>query len=1047
MKVDFCEIIIRNMVMKKMDILEFEIRYRSYQGISKKFDLWRSEQEILELCKVTGEWVLEKKINETDPDALKELTILTYTEHKKQIISSSYNKIVTKTSDAEFSLGMYIERAEYELKVIKEMGFNSYLLVVQDFINWSKNNGVPVWPGRWSAAGSLVCWLIGITDVNPIKFGLIFERFLNPARVDMPDIDTDFDDEQRDRVFEYVRNRYGQEYVAKIGTFMNMSAKAAFKDVARVFGMSFDQSNRIANLFTIQNDDRSINFQRCREEIEELKSMLENDPHMQKIVEITTKLIWTYRQTGIHACGILISPDLLTDHTPLQIAPNAIYKTNERYVSQYDNKVAKIEDNIWLIKMDFLGLSNLSIIRHTIKIIIARYKAKWETVPEVFEDYLTNSKFEPDLQDPRVYENIFQKWNTTGIFQFESDGMKRFLIPLKPDSIDDIAAMNALYRPWPIEFIPSFINRKHGKETIEYMLPELRNIIVKKYNKQIADNEQKKLEEDLKPILEVTYWVAVFQEQLMNMSQSIAWFSLAQADELRKAVWKKIVERVKKIKWEFVDKAVSYRDYKPETANWIFEKMIEPAALYSFNKSHSVAYWLVAYQTAYLKYYYPVEFHAALLRANEANTDELSKFINEIKLQWLEILPPDINKSYNHVAAVDNHIILGFLSIKWVWGEVWETIENIRINWWNYRDLGDFLTRCKSVINKKSLEWLTKSWALDQFNDRWVILDNIDMLLEWSKNSDQVWWWGLFWWGFVANELNLKSDRITSKMDKIKMEYEVFKTFVSAHPFDGMFSWIKSKGYNLVMQIKAYDPEKHGGEDFGQFWLIGMISKIQRARKKGYFIKVEDISDYIEFFVKDLLDLKQFDIISIDGYKWKWTPRLKKIIKIEYDRLKSIVDSSWKWDNKNVFEVKVNKLGIKTAIPNESKKIIDNKDRNDEDNLWLEDGELINSISMSEIETDKILDKFNADNEDLLEAPNTVENDFIESKWDGRNTKISENKISPKSDRFDIPSDMKLIQEIQQIVKNNPWNCQISIWNMKVNLSKEWVKNIIDALW
>lgn len=1003
--------------MKKMDILEFEIRYRSYIGINEKFDLWWTDEQILELCKITDKWVLEQKINETDPNKLKELTILTYTDHKKQVISSSYDHIVTKATNTQFSLGEYIDRTEYELKVIKEMWFNSYLLVVQDFINWSKSNGIPVWPGRWSAAWSLVCWLIGITDVDPIRFGLIFERFLNPARVSMPDIDTDFDDEQRDKVFEYIRNHYGQEHVSKIGTFMNMSAKAAFKDVARVFGVPFDQSNRIVNLFTIQNENRTINFQRCRDEIEELKNMLENDTHIQKIVEITNKLIGTYRQTGIHACGILIAPDILTDHTSLQIAPNANYTPNERYVSQYDNTTAKIEDNVWLIKMDFLGLSNLSIIRHTIKIIIARYKLKWEEVPKIFEDYLTNSKFEPDLQDGKVYENIFQKWNTSGIFQFESDGMRRFLVPLKPDSIDDIAAMNALYRPWPIEFIPSFINRKHGKEPIEYMMPELRNIIKNKYGNDIVEDEQRKLEEDLKPILEVTYWVAVFQEQLMAMSQSIAWFSLAEADELRRAVWKKIVEKVKKIKWEFVDKAMAYRDYKAETANWIFEKMIEPAALYSFNKSHSVAYGLVSYQTAYLKYYYPIEFHAALLRANETNTDELSKFINEIKLQWLKILPPDINKSYNHVAAIDDYIILWFLSIKWVWDEVGETIEKTRLQWWDYEDLSDFLTRCKTVVNRKSLEWLAKSWALDVFNDRGVILDNMDMLLERTKNSDQVWWGWLFWWWFVANTLDLKSDKITSKMDKIKMEHEVFKTFISAHPFDGMFDWIKSKGYNLIMQIKSYDPEKNNWNDFWPFNLIGMISKIQRARKKWYFIKIEDISDYIEFFVKDPLDLKEFDIISINGYKWKWTPRLKKIVKIEYDQLKHVIKSTWKRSEDNVFEVKVNKLGIKTAIPSDIKN--NDNEWNSYEELGLEDGSGISDINMSEVDTTDILDQIETNEDSLTQDTGTKQ-----------------------INNFDLPSNIQMIQKIQQIIKENPWNQEVFIWNMKINLNDQWVEKI-----
>lgn len=1032
-----------------MDILEFEIRYRSYVGINKKFDLWRKDQDILGMCKRTDKWALEQKLSETDPNMLRDLTLLTYTDQKKKLILSSHEKVISNKNNEKVTLWDYIERTEYELKVIKEMGFNSYLLVVQDFINRSKTNGVPVWPGRWSAAGSLVCRLIGITDVDPLKFGLLFERFLNPARVSMPDIDTDFDDEQRDRVFEYIRDSYGQEYVSKIGTFMNMSAKAAFKDVSRVFGMPFEQSNRIARMFVIQNEDRTINFERCWQEVEELKNMLENDTHMQKIVEITSKLIGTHRQTWIHACGILIAPDLLTNHTPLQIAPNATYTPTERYVSQYDNSIAKIEDNIGLIKMDFLGLSNLSIIRHTIKIIIARYKARWEKVPSIFENYLKDSKFEPDLTDPKVYENIFQKWNTTGIFQFESDGMKRFLIPLKPDSIDDIAAMNALYRPWPIEFIPSFINRKHGKESTEYMSIELQNIILSKYWKEQVEKEKKKLEDDLSPILAVTYGVAVFQEQLMAMSQSIAWFSLAEADELRRAIWKKIVEKVKKIKWEFVEKAIIHRWYSKETVNRVFEKMIEPAALYSFNKSHSVAYGLVSYQTAYLKYYYPVEFHAALLRASETNTDELSKFINEIKLQGLKIFPPDINKSFNHVAAIDDYIMLGFLSIKWVWGEVGETIEKTRDQGWVYKDLADFLTRCKSVINKKSLEGLAKSWALDQFCDRWVVLENMNMLLEWSKKSDQMGGGGLFGGGFVTNTLDLKSDKSTSKMNKIKMEYEVFKTFVSWHPFDGMFNWIKSKWYDLIMKLKSYDPEKNGGQDFGYFNIICMITNIQRAKKKWFFIKVEDVSDYIEFFVKEALDLEEFDIISINGYKGKWTPRLKKITKIDHAQLENIIRSTGKRSEDSVFDVKVNKLWIKTTIPNDTKKVPRDENGSNYQELWLDDGAGIENIEAWDIQSEDILSQFeNNENKtiNIYENDPTVNDDKDET---GENKYKDINVYNFKSidnDHFELPSDIKAIQQIQQIIREHPWEKNLTLGGMKLSLDENGFKKISEIL-
>lgn len=293
-------------------------------------------------------------------------------------------------------------------------------------------------------------------------------------------------------------------------------------------------SNRISSFFTILNDDRTVNFQRCWEEVDELKAMLDGDEKLQQIVEITDNLIGTYRQTGVHACGIIIGPDDLTNYLPQQLAPNTVYSQDERNVTQYDYNAAKIEDTIGVIKMDFLGLGNLSIIKHTIKIIEKRHKVTNTPLPELLQRYLETSVFEPPLDDMMVYETVFQKGNTTGIFQFESEGMKRFLMLLKPDRLDDVVSMSALYRPGPIEFIPSFIRRKQGEEPIEYMYPELYQVIRDLYGEEVANEEKRKLEEDLIPILESTYGVAVFQEQLMFMSQSVAGFSFAEADNLRR---------------------------------------------------------------------------------------------------------------------------------------------------------------------------------------------------------------------------------------------------------------------------------------------------------------------------------------------------------------------------------------------------------------------------------------------------------------------------------------------------------------------------------
>lgn len=895
-----------------MDILEFEIRYRNFEGLSRKFDLGWSQEEICRLCEISALWKLEKPLNETDPTELKELTLQTYSDYKLSFIEAEGKRVAWEATLAE-----YIHRSEYELKVIKEMGFNSYLLVVADFINRSRHNQIPVGPWRWSAAWSLVAWLIGITDVDPIPFGLLFERFLNPARVSMPDIDTDFDDEQREKVFEYVREHYGHEHVAKIGTFMNMSAKAAFKDVARVMGLPFDISNRISSFFTILNDDRTVNFRKCREEIDELKNMLDGDESLQEIVDITDNLIGTYRQTGVHACGVIIWPDDLTNYLPNQLPPNTSYSPSERNVTQYDYNAAKIEDTIWVIKMDFLGLWNLGIIKNTIKIINKKYEAEGKPLPAVFQKYLETTTFEPDIKDMNVYETIFQKGNTSWIFQFESEGMKRFLILLKPDRLDDVVSMSALYRPGPIEFIPSFIHRKQGEEAIDYMYPELYQLIKDLYGEAVAEEEKAKLEDDLKPILQNTYGVAVFQEQLMFMSQSVAGFSFAEADNLRRWIGKKIVELVKKMKVEFVEKAGINRGYKAETANRVFEKMIEPAALYSFNKSHSVAYSLIAFQTAYLKTYYPIEFHAALLRANENNTDELSKFINEIKFQGLAIYGPDINISYNHVAALDNSVRLWFLCIKGVWSEVGETIQKERQANGLYKDLADFLTRCQTVVNKKSLEGLIKSGALDSFADRGALLENNDYLLERAKSSKQIADWGLFGWGFGKTTLELRAKNKLTKMETLKLEHEVFKTFISFHPLDGLYARVKGRWTTMISQFKNWNYDKEQ-KDFGVFSIVALVMKITRAKKKWFFIKVEDFSDSIEFFVKEPLDIQEFDLLMINWYRGKWSPRWKKILKVDLERIIEVASGAWKYNpEETVYEVKKRRLGITNIVAEE----------------------------------------------------------------------------------------------------------------------------------
>lgn len=1002
-----------------MNIIEFETRYRSYEWMNRKFNLGRDKNMFFELVKIWDWWWLKWSITETNPDELKDYTIQTYTKFKSEYI---YN-VASNIKIWELSLADYVNRLEYELKVIKEMGFYSYILIVQDFINWAKTHKIPVWPWRWSAAWSLLMYFVWIVDIDPMVFDLYFERFLNPARVSMPDVDIDFDDEWREKVLDYVSNKYGHENVSKIWTFGKMTAKAAFKDVARVFGIPFERANRLTNLMTITNDKKQIELRKCFEEIEELKAQYENDSWLQKTVEISEKLLNTIRQTGIHACGTLICPDKIPKFIPAQLAPNVTqYDPKERYVTQFDR--GQPED-LWLLKMDFLWLANISIIKNTIKIIYATCKAKSQEIPNIFKTYFEDSGFFPDIYDQKVYETVFKKWNTTWIFQFESDGMQRRLMSLEPDRLEDLIAMTALYRPWPMDFIPSFVDRKHGRELIIYGNDELFGVLRKKYGEDELIKQKELMRNDMHPILEVTYGVAVYQEQLMRMSQSVAWFSLSKADDLRKAIGKKIVDKVKKIKEDFVKWAID-RWYVSESATWVYEKMIEPAALYSFNKSHAAAYSFISYQTAWLKTYYPIEFGAALLRSSENNTDDLAKFINELRWSGISVLAPNVNQSYTHVGAIDGKVRLWFLCIKWVWFEVSEYIQDERERDGKYKSLGDFLLRCQKVINKKSLEWLIKSGALSDFHNLNTLLNNIDYILEWTKLS--AWWANTGWLFGSINEITLTESQAPDLMTRLKIEHEVFKEFVSGHPLDGIYSWVKSK-YNLISQFK-------NTPDYGPFEIIWYIQRIQRAKKKWFFIKIEDISDSIEFFTKDTMDLAEFDIVYISGYRWRWSKR-DKIVRMNLDDMVRFASNSGKY---NPEETVVN-IKAKRLIQAEAPKAIDIiPNINLSDNI---DSEIIDNKPTEE-ENNSIEDIYSDSSEDNENDDNI----YISEEWSDTNiinshiTNIKEENIT----KFTIPSDINIIKQIWTIVKSNPWSLEIELWTMKVKISDHWLVQIRSLL-
>ena len=847
---------------------EIELRYRAYKWLNHKFDLNRDAETILKLTKISSKWMLKKPVQEVDPAELHEMTLETYTLFKKEYIAEHGEKVI-----GFWTLGEYIARLEYELKVIKEMWFNSYFLIVADFVRRAKKNTIVVWPGRGSGAWSILAWVTRITDIDPLQFGLLFERFLNPARISMPDFDIDFEDTQREKVIEYVKEKYGNSQVSGIATYMQMASKAAFKDVARVLWVPFEKSNQVSALMP----DRIPIMQAIESEDwpEELKTLYANDEKVRQAAQLSAKLEWNMRQIGVHACGIIIAPAQVSKFSPTQY----VKEGDPTIIAQYDGPAL---ETIGLLKMDFLGLRNLSIIKNCIKILKKKYESEEKELPEMFVQFFENTSFQPPLDDTYTFEKVFQSGNTTGIFQFESNGMRRFLIQLQADSINDLVAMNALYRPWPMEFIPNYIARKNKEEPVEYMAHELRQILIGKYGEEETDKENIRLVEDLSPIMNLTYGIPVYQEQLMFIVQAMAGFSLAEADLLRRWVGKKKKEIIEKLKKEFTQRCKEYREYKKETAIYIYEKMIEPAASYSFNKSHSVCYAMIAYQTAYLKAHYPVEFYASLIRSVEEDTDELSNYIYETQNQGIKVSPPNINHSFNHVAAIQEEIRLWFFCIKGLWREIGETIQEERKKNGLYKDIEDFVKRCASVVNKKSLEGLIKSGALDDFGERGTLLANSETILERSKKSKEMWWW-LFGNIEISSKISLKPSEPLTVMERLMMEQQVFKAFISWHPLDGLYTYFKK--YNFISQFK----EK---ENFGNFVIVWYIKNIQRAKKKWFFIQIEDISGNIEFFVKETLDFKKFDIIMVSGFKGK-SISVEKVVRTTIDQLKRQAGSKY----------------------------------------------------------------------------------------------------------------------------------------------------------
>lgn len=576
-----------------------------------------------------------------------------------------------------------IERTDYELGVIDQMGFNGYFLIIHDFINWGKNEGIVFGPGRGSAAGSIIAYSLKITELDPLKYDLLFERFLNPDRISMPDIDIDIQDTRRDEVIQYCVEKYGSDRVANIVTFGRMQARNAVRDVARVLQVPYAEADRLAKMIPPPIQGRHVPLETSLKANAELKTEYDTNKTSQIVLDQAVRLEGTIRSHGVHAAGVVIAPDELVKFAPLEMAQKGVVST------QYS--MGPVEE-LGLLKMDFLGLSNLTTIKNALRIVKRVYDKDIEISEIPFDDVLT-------------YE-LLQRGDTTGVFQLESSGMKRYLKDLKPTVFEDIVAMVALYRPGPMQFIEDFVERKHGRRKITYFHPKMEDA------------------------LSTTYGVLVYQEQVMQISKDLCGFTGGEADTLRKGIAKKIPEVLAKMKVKFIDGAVEQSGAERADMER-FWKQLEDFAAYCFNKSHAACYGLIAYWTAYLKAHYPEAFMAALMTSDYDDIDRLAIEITECKHVGIEVLPPDVNESYMEFAVVPGkkQIRFGLRAVKNVGSNAVDEILRAREENGSFATIEDFFSRVNTrIVNKKSLESLIKSGAFDTFGDRSILLGNLDVM-------------------------------------------------------------------------------------------------------------------------------------------------------------------------------------------------------------------------------------------------------------------------------------------------------------------------------
>ncbi|MDD5665349.1 MAG: DNA polymerase III subunit alpha [Candidatus Omnitrophota bacterium] len=730
----------------------------------------------------------EPPIGETKEDFLRKLC--------EEGLSKRFDKVTPEIT----------QRLDHELKTIIKMGFASYFLIVWDFIHYAKSKGIPVGPGRGSAAGSLVSYLLGITDLDPLRYGLLFERFLNPQRMGLPDIDIDFCYEGRQQVIDYVTNKYGQENVAQIITFGTMQARAVVRDVGRVMGISYAEVDRIAKMIPAELD---MTLKKALENESELHNLFKNDPDINKLITTALSLEGLNRHASVHAAGVVIADKPLNNYSPL-------FKTSDDQITTGFSM--GILEKIGLLKVDFLGLRTLTVIDQALKIIKETRK----------EDIVIEGI---PLDDPKTYR-LLASAQTIGIFQVESSGMRDLLKKLEPQRFEDLIALLALYRPGPIGsgMLDDFMKRKHNLIPIRYEHPKL------------------------EPILKETYGIMVYQEQIMQVASVLAGFSLAQADILRKAMGKKIPEVMEKQRSNFIH-GCRKNEIKESTATKIFD-LIEYFSGYGFNKSHSTAYALISYRTAYLKANYPVEFMSALLTSERDNTDKIVEYVSEAQRMGITVLPPDINESQGLFKVVDEKTIrFGLLAVKNVGRGAVDSIVDAR-RAGPFKSLKDLCQRIDlRLANRKVLESLIKCGAMDSFlMPRAQMFSGLDIVLESASRTQKEKAKGQL--SFFDSELSQGAFSQTLDIPHIKewpepqllsFEKDMLGFYVSGHPLARYAKALKRFVSSSISDLKQYKDEE-------EIKIVGLISKIKNTvtrakQEKMAILKLEDLEGSVELLV------------------------------------------------------------------------------------------------------------------------------------------------------------------------------------------------------